>query len=110
MNADLQRRIDQEVAARQDAQSRLFQAQKLEAIGQLTGGIAHDFNNLLTVITSSAQLVRRTDDPTRADADGAPHRGGGLARRGSDASAARLWPPPAAASGPGRTGGPGRRT
>jgi signal transduction histidine kinase/ActR/RegA family two-component response regulator len=65
MNADLQRRIDHEVTARQDAQSRLFQAQKLEAIGQLTGGIAHDFNNLLTVITSSAQLCRRTEDPSR---------------------------------------------
>ncbi|HEX3405388.1 MAG TPA: ATP-binding protein [Acetobacteraceae bacterium] len=65
INAELQRRVEIEAAAREEAQSRLFQAQKLEAIGQLTGGIAHDFNNLLTVITGSTQFLRHTDNPER---------------------------------------------
>jgi DNA-binding response OmpR family regulator len=73
LNATLERKIDErtrdlhkaniklveQIAQRERAEASLLQAQKMEAVGQLTGAMVHDFNNILASMTGYVHLVRR---------------------------------------------------
>ncbi|MDJ0908652.1 MAG: two-component regulator propeller domain-containing protein [Woeseiaceae bacterium] len=79
-------RLEVEVE-REKLQVHLQQAQRLEAVGQLTGGIAHDFNNHLTVIIGSLELLADSEDSNDEFEDiaepalAAAHRGAQLTQR-----------------------------
>ncbi len=66
INARLEQRVREEMAAREAAQQRAAHAERMHALGQIAGGIAHDFNNVLQAVSGGAALIeRRPNDPDR---------------------------------------------
>ena len=64
LNETLEERVATEIKERVKVEEAFRQAQKMEAVGQLTGGIAHDFNNLLSAVLGNLKLPSVT--PERA--------------------------------------------
>lgn len=88
LNEQLENRIEERTREREEALAQLFEAQKLDTIGQLTGGVAHDFNNLLMAALSSLELLSKRlsdgDDRSRRllnNAIQAAERGAALTQR-----------------------------
>ncbi|NLS00427.1 response regulator [Rhizobium sp. P38BS-XIX] len=89
LTESLEQRVEERTAALLHAEEALRQAQKMEAVGQLTGGLAHDFNNILAGIGGSLELMKtrltqgRIGDIDRylTGAQGAVKRAAGLTQR-----------------------------
>jgi signal transduction histidine kinase/ActR/RegA family two-component response regulator/HAMP domain-containing protein len=73
-SSQLEARVREEVAAREIAQARAAQAERLQALGQLAGGIAHDINNVLQAVGGAITLIQR-----RSNDEAAIRRFAGLA-------------------------------
>jgi signal transduction histidine kinase len=65
LNEELEARIEERTRERETALAQLFEAQKVDTIGELTGEVAHDFNNLLMAVVGSLTLLQKhlPDDP-----------------------------------------------
>jgi PAS domain S-box-containing protein len=61
--------IGRDMTERRTLEQQLFQAQKMEALGQLTGGLSHDFNNLLGIVIGNLDLLQETikDDADKSE-------------------------------------------
>ncbi|WP_457584656.1 response regulator [Ensifer canadensis] len=87
LNEELEQRINQRTLEREAALAQLFEAQKLDTIGQLTGGVAHDVNNLLMAVLGSLNLLKKRlpgDDKSEGlveNAIQAAERGAALTQR-----------------------------
>ncbi|MDB5683121.1 MAG: baeS [Sphingomonas bacterium] len=79
-------KIESDETERRQAEQKLHQAEKLQALGTLAGGIAHDFNNLLAVVIGNLELATRSRDEAKlarylASATDAATRGSAISRR-----------------------------